>query len=387
MQYDLVAVGRFARHGTGATDYDVQARLDEMSFLDRPVPVERINSRLPNETSRAAWGLRVADGGDVPPATALHVEEVLDDLAPEASAALRAIERGLAQQPIDRASAVRWAQERDAVSLALRIGDFPDDDLRFWEVPEDDQPLLAGLLGPQEAGLIDYDATRFPGLREIPQVHTNIHVFRRGARRMEVLNANANGVETATGTDLLYYNHHNQAVVLVQYKKADSAGHLTVDSRLRAQVGRMHAFMSAVTASANPRDFRLGAGNAAWLKVVRAGPIEPHATRLLPGMYLPAEYFDLLLGDDCTLDGRRRALSPERVGRYVTNGLFTTLVREGWIGSTGVSVHAAQAYVRGALRQRRSVVVAEEYGEQDAFERRVSTSRRDLSREARRGGR
>ena len=373
----LLVVGKFTRHGTAATDRDVAVRLDRVTSVDPPLPVSELLNELPTSLRRHLLA-RVSEGGHLPPTTDNAVHLAISRLAPEAAAAIAAIERELQAPSVTGPSADRWAVERDAVLLSAKIGDFGAESLEEWSEPGDDQPVLAGLLGRQEAAEIDFDASHFPGLRALPRVHTSIHVFTDGDRRLEVVNANASGVETALGTDLLYFHHQTESFVLVQYKKANQSGSLQVDDRLLDQIVRMEKFVAgSADVEQRPESWRLGLGNAAWLKVVKPGPFRVGPTSLLSGMYLPADYCRRLLSATTSDTPEVTALSFETVQRYVTNKLFVALVREGWVGTTGISPAATYDYVKHALRRKRSVVVAEEHGFQDPSARRRSTSRKE----------
>ena len=84
----------------------------------------------------------------------------------------------------------------------------------------------------------------------------------------------------------------------------------------------------------SPQTWRLSS-HGCLLKLVRQPrEFDPRSNRLLAGMYLPLEYLDELLAYDSTLTDRgARRLGCNTIDRYITNGLFVALVRQGWIGT------------------------------------------------------
>ena len=366
----IVGVGRFGRHGTAATDLDRAVMLDLVLACNPPIDAMRLARLLP-ATVRSYFESYIVEGGTLPERTGLAALEAIASIDPAAGLWLSQIANGRTPEPVPPEAGVRWAIERDATELAVRISDLPSDDLYDWHPPQPDQPFLAGLLREGEAAMIDYDASRFPDLRSQRSAHVNIHVFTDGDRRLEVVNVNATGVESALGTDLLYYNHQTRAFVLVQYKKSATGDRLVVDQRLRDQVQRMQAFIQTSKAPRAALDYRLEGETAAWLKIVRTDPITSSGSALLRGIMIPTAYFDLLMNDDRTRSGPTgRVLSRETVDRYFTSTNFVMLVREGWIGTVGISEQALKRYVAQSLRSGHSLVMAEEFSDDSGFARR-----------------
>jgi hypothetical protein len=89
------------------------------------------------------------------------------------------------------------------------------------------------------------------------------------------------------------------------------------------------------------------------------------------GIYLPAAYLEEILTHGSALGGRGgQWLGYDTVDRYVTTRLFVALVREGWIGTRGVTTRAIEEIVEAAVGQGHSVTLAEEEGDQTGRERR-----------------
>lgn len=85
---------------------------------------------------------------------------------------------------------------------------------------------------------------------------------------------------------------------------------------------------------------------------------------------------DELLADDSTLtDKGARRLGYDTIDRYLTNGLFVDLVRQGWIGTRGLTTKAVTGLIDAAVNAGRSVVLAEGSSDQTGAERRQRPTR------------
>jgi hypothetical protein len=126
-----------------------------------------------------------------------------------------------------------------------------------------------------------------------------------------------------------------------------------------------------VQANGDPATWRLFP-KGCFVKLVRPPDhVDPTSDRLLGGIYLPVDYLDELLAYGTAVGERGgQWLGYDNVDRYLTTGLFITLVHEGWIGTRGVTTRAIEGIVEAAVGQGHSVVLAEEAGEQTGRERR-----------------
>jgi hypothetical protein len=109
-----------------------------------------------------------------------------------------------------------------------------------------------------------------------------------------------------------------------------------------------------------------------FVKLVRPpDELDPTSDRLLPGIYLPVPYLDELLAHGSALGERGgQWLGYETVDRYLTTSLFVALVREGWIGTRGVTTRAIEMLVSAAVGTGHSVMLADDVGDQTGGERR-----------------
>lgn len=261
-------------------------------------------------------------------------------------------------------SVARWQQEADAIRVVLRAAGIDSRELDAWRPPAPSEPYLAGLQAtPSEASLIDHDSRRLPGWEVIETARPDIRVFSRAGRMIEVLSANATGMESLTGVDLVYYHHQAQSLVFVQYKKLKN-GSVAIDKRLESQLKRMRAVSSLGTRPTAPDNYRLGTRTSCFIKLTSTDRFDPSADRLMRGMYLPIDYVDLLLGDLATFGPRGGQQITERtVRRFINNTLFVKLLGEAWIGTNGVSLADVLQLGADTILARRSLVLAVDAGD------------------------
>ena len=87
--------------------------------------------------------------------------------------------------------------------------------------------------------------------------------------------------------------------------------------------------------------------------------LQPTSTELIKGLYLPLEYWDLLVASDETRGPRGgTVLSYDTVPRYIYNSLFTALVARAWIGSRGVTTRRLVDLILDRVNARRLVTLA-----------------------------
>jgi hypothetical protein len=273
------------------------------------------------------------------------------------------------------------ALERDAVHVALSIAGFDVDDAETWNGDIAGGYLSRLAYEPREEVLSGYDASRFPDWSPMPSSRADWTIFTDGRHHMRVGNVNATKLERILGVDLIYRHLDTDTFVLVQYKKMipDPKGGFSYrpDKQLYDEIARMRKVDSTANiATANPGTWRLYP-QGCFVKLVRPPKhFDPTSDRLLSGIYLPVPYLDELLTDSNARGmGHRPRLGFGTVDRYLTTGLFASLVREGWIGTRGVATRAIERLVEAAVGSERSVVVAEEAGNVTGKERRRNRPR------------
>ena len=176
-------------------------------------------------------------------------------------------------------------------------------------------------------------------------------VFDIGDRKLEVFNVNRHQIEEDLGVDLLYRNDVFDAWTLVQYKIMNEGyakhRYYRTDAAFDRGLKKMKRFRTEEPDSWNieyGRDSYRLCGDGFYFKLCARVQTEQLSSELLPGMYLPRQFVEAILADP-TLRGPQggRIISFENAARHLTNTLFADLVRDGWIGTRGMSSSRAHS--------------------------------------------
>ncbi|MBI5545827.1 MAG: hypothetical protein HY901_18210 [Deltaproteobacteria bacterium] len=99
--------------------------------------------------------------------------------------------------------------------------------------------------------------------------------------------------------------------------------------------------------------------NPFFLKLCPRLMFNPDDVGLVPGMYLPLDYWRLLETDE-TLVGRGggHLLTFDNVGRYLDNTNFVALVEKAWIGTTAAQSRVLGSVIRNVLESGRALTLA-----------------------------
>jgi hypothetical protein len=354
-------VGR-VQGGKNITNRDRIVRVSEVQPVG-PIELGQFRDYLPAR-HRDVLSRR----GIVPPGAGLAIVNALREIFPQDADVIGRLSRAepYVLPPGPRGELLN--QERDAVGLLLDIGTGDQTSratLRSWSTPPAGAPFLAGMAGYAaiEDALIQHDVDRFDSWLREPSDRVEWRVFSSGSRRIFIMNANRTSVEQTLGVDVVYFNEARDSFVLVQYKKMrreqsgpEDRGGLFYrrDGNLDDELVRMRRIDELC--AAQPGEFRL-LPTASWLKLCDPTPIvDADPASLIKGMYLAREHFEELLRTSLGARGGSR-LGYDNVPRHLNNTIFTTLVRDGWIGSRGPATEEIGRLVRESLEKRHSVVV------------------------------
>lgn len=265
---------------------------------------------------------------------------------------------------LEGAHAELLSQERDAAGMLLDIGlgGTSRKALREWAPPAADAPFLHGMrnYSALEDHLIDHDVGRFLAWVQVPNVRVGWHTFTEGRRQIFIMNANRTAVERTLGVDVVYLNQTTRSFILVQYKKMrrESTGRgdslfYRPDDDIDAELKRM-ARIDELCARVNG-DFRL-LPSACWMKLCEPDPNIIDPATLIKGMYFAREHF-LELMTSCKGPRGGTRIGYENAPRYLNNTMFTNLVADGWIGSSGPATKEIERLIRDSLETGHAVMV------------------------------
>ena len=216
------------------------------------------------------------------------------------------------------------------------------------------------------------DLQNLPGFDVIKTYPYGAAVFEseETSERLTVILANRLPLEEQTGTDLIYFNETYQSFVMVQYKameRTDRKSGIPLylyrlpDAQLKAEIDRMDAVLSALKAcspNTGIGGFRL-TENPFFLKLCPRLVFNPDDVGLVPGMYLPLDYWKLLENDP-GIKGPKGGLriTYENVKRHFDNTSFTTVVSKAWVGTTPSQSQVLQDVIRTTLETGTAVAIA-----------------------------
>lgn len=372
---DLITHWALAHRGKKVATGKVRVEFTEVTpvRLSLPQIEQKVGPQIRSNIARARSGV----GGRLANRTWQEMKSAVGAMDGGALAALERLERlrDQSRAVISRPGADIVAQQRDAVGVSLdafdETGRLRRSVLRGW-TPKGQglSSFLDGLQGVKtiEDQLIARDAAAFPGA--LRTRHTVVGaVFSIGGRTLEVFNVNRAAVETSLGVDLIYWNQTFDAWTLVQYKlmeksarDKDEISTYRPDEAFDDDLRRMKEFRVRCPDSFSAEDgqgaYRL-AGDGFFFKFCSRVRLEVLSEALLPGMYLSREFVEALLTDPKAQGPRGgRAITFENARRHLTNTMFAELVRDGWIGTRGVSSSHVAAIVRERLTAGRAMVVA-----------------------------
>lgn len=258
------------------------------------------------------------------------------------------------------------AHEKDAISLALRVSGFTDNDLPNWSQEDEAAPFIKGYddIVLREDPMIVHDSQVFGDWEKIKQFVVGAAEFVKEGHRLTIMNVNRHKIEETLGVDLLIYHHTYRSYVLIQYKRmtkdGDSLTYRPVDNSYSSEIQRMESF-EKFTSETKPNcisDFRLN-NEFFYFKLCPAKIKEPLSTKMIPGMYLPLSYWKLLLSSIETSGSRGgKLLSYDNVKRYINNTLFTDLVQNGWVGSQVSNTKLITEQIQNSITGNKSVILA-----------------------------
>ncbi len=340
-------------------------RVSDFVWFD-PLPVAELRDALPGGVQRH---LR---SGLLPLATGTRAIEALRALRPDIDDELSLLERRLQRPGVRRRSGIETvAMERDAVGLALDIAKLDRKPISEWTDREGDghaAPFLTGMRQAQlrEDQIVNHDVGVFGDWEVIRRSAVGAVEFEQDGRRLTVVNVNRMATENTLGVDLVYFHETFNAFVLVQYKRMHRE---TIDGVPRSvyrldgnheeQVRRMRD-IGIADAPEDPRGYRLSAASC-YFKLCNPETLDPYTTKLLPGMYLPLDYFELLRSSGAVTGPQGGVVfSYENVERRIANSLFVDLVQDGWVGSNGEVTERLRPIVEFMVENGRSVVLAVE---------------------------
>lgn len=379
----LISAGRLTHVGLGRRGVSAGTGLSRLNIekserLPEPLSLRKILNRLPRRNA-VSVRKRFQSGGLLTEKGFSAVIEIIRQLAPQASTLLdrfNEVRSGRIRQLSDKAKE-SLAQQKEAVLTALSIAGLSREPVQEWS-PSVTTPVsfLDGLSSARlrEDQMVINDLMKIPGFTLIQDSVsiTGAAVFEseESAERLTVILANRLPLEEQTGTDLIYFNETFQSFVMVQYKAmeredgpngAPQAVFRLPSPQLTEEIRRMDALLATIQAcpvNASHHGYRL-TENPFFLKLCSRLVFNPDDIGLMPGMYLPLDYWKLLVQSP-GIKGPRGGLRVtfENAGRHFDNSSFTTIVSKAWVGTTPSQSDVLKEAIRQTLETGKAVAIA-----------------------------
>jgi hypothetical protein len=373
---------RGVRAGTGLS----RLNIDKSEALSEPLSVRKILNCLPKRNA-ASVRKRFQSGGLMTEKGFSAIVETIRQLAPQASILLNRFSEartGRIRRLSEKAKE-NLAQQKEAVLTALSIAGLSREPVQEWSPPEATPvSFLDGLPNARlrEDQMVINDLMKIPGFTLI-QGSLNITgsaVFEseETSERLTVVLANRLPLEEQTGTDLIYFNETFQSFVMVQYKAMEredgpngipQAVFRLPNTQLAEEISRMDALLTSIQAcpvNASHHGYRL-TENPFFLKLCSRLAFNPDDIGLVPGMYLPLDYWKLLVQSP-DIKGPRGGLRVtfENAGRHLDNSSFMTIVSKAWVGTSPSQSDVLKEAIRQTLETGKAVAIAVKPQKSDA---------------------
>jgi hypothetical protein len=365
---------RGARAGTGLS----RLNIDKAEALDEPLSVVKLLNRLPKRNA-VSVRKRFKSGGLLTEKGFTAVVETIRKIAPQASTLLERFSQTRKERirKLSDKAKDNLAQQKEALLTALSIAGLSRKPVQEWSPP--DAPPVSFLDGLPNARLredqmVINDLMKIPGFTLIQDSVsiTGAAVFEseETAERLTVILANRLPLEEQTGTDLIYFNETFQSFVMIQYKAMEREDGPNGNSQavfrlpspqLTEEITRMDALLATIQAcpvNASHHGYRL-TENPFFLKLCSRLVFNPDDIGLVPGMYLPLDYWKLLVQSP-SIKGPRGGLRVtfENAGRHLDNSSFTTIVSKAWVGTTPSQSDVLKEAIRQTLETGKAVAIA-----------------------------
>lgn len=204
------------------------------------------------------------------------------------------------------------AMEKDAVNIALRISGINHYALKWVPLPDTEpQPFLSILWSSyskpiREDQMISHDANVFGDWIRDKAIQAGPISFVNGDQKLTIMNVNRHSLEETTGVDLIYLHHRYSSYIMVQYKRMTRTSkgnwiYRPIDNSYKKEIGRMQNLQEILHNQPKRQmkinDYRLHP-SPFHFKLCRSIPDDPASQAMIDGVYVPLDYWTLLLEDE-----------------------------------------------------------------------------------------
>lgn len=361
----------------GTIDQRVATQKNRVRFsnhieLQPPIPFDIVEQHLDERMLKYFVRSSQGIGSYLPDKTLRDLIDLVKYLRPEQAEAIKKMEDMLDTTPefFSREPFRIIGLEKDAINLSLRVSGFNYAELLKWTPSYGVvTSFISGLTTATitEDQMVAHDAEVFGDWDRIKRYQVGIVVFKRHGERLTIMNVNRHKIENTLGVDLIYYQEKYDSYIMVQYKRMKRENLRTVyrpiDASYKHELQRMLKFDKALSGIGQGKhtdltSYRLNRGPF-YFKLCPENIFYPYSTEMISGMYLPLEYWTILVNLSQVAGPRGGiAISHNNVGRYLNNSIFIELVQAGWIGSQIAQKTYITEIISQALDEGRSVMLS-----------------------------
>lgn len=362
-----------ARKGSRVLTGKSRIRFTNFIRIVPEIPIQflenEIQTKLKQYFIRASKGV----GMKTPPQTWSATIDFIKKLRPYASAQIDELYRLKDEAfEINGKDVKTLAEEKDATNIALRIASFEKTDVLNWSPPPPTERITSYIERLKdftiiEDRMIEHDTRVFGSWSYLKSHMVGAVEFVKDGEKLLIMNTNRGNIEHSMGVDLIYYFEKFDSYLLIQYKRMDEATgkptYRPIDKSYKQEMERLQFLKKKqqhLPFSQNGiiRDYRLNQ-ESIYFKLCPKTIFEPSSTDMIPGMYIPFDYWEELLKSPSVLGPRGGLqINYDNVERHISNTLFIDLAQSGWIGSKSMTSNQINQYIQSAIEGDRSIMLA-----------------------------
>jgi hypothetical protein len=261
------------------------------------------------------------------------------------------------------------AQQKDAIQLALNFAGI-DQDVLDYKLPNTQKGQkpdnFLKFIKSSEDSLIFHDLNTFlfkNWIEDNNKQQPNVRTFKQGKKRLTVTNVNrSKEYEGTLGVDLLFYNQEFKLFVMVQYKvwQQDKNGYYyRADNQYDKDIERMsnaeHKYFNSQE-DFGIESFRLSP-RPFYFKLCHSTQLN-YQNEIINGSYIAYRYLHRFMNKKMGIKGGR-IIREKEIIHNINHEMFINLVKNGLIGSIGISEFQLDEIVESLLNAGNSVTLAE----------------------------
>lgn len=227
-------------------------------------------------------------------------------------------------------------------------------------------PFLRGYidLTIREDPMVNHDSQVFGDWSKVGQYAQGAVEFEKENQKITIMNVNRQPLEKTLGVDLLIYHHTYESYIFIQYKRMTKENDIYVyrpaGSSYISELKRMKNFKKELnTDSVNSiKNYRLN-NELFYFKLCPARIENLNSTKMVSGMYIPLELWEVLLNNNSTSGPKGgKLMSFKNIGRYFNNSQFINLSQNGWIGSKVDNANMITNIIMNSINSDNSLIIA-----------------------------